>query len=195
MRVVLLLWYHLSAVCKVREGQERNWKEAWAEAEEQPERKMGRWGRTPGSEMETGRQRNCTRSRDARKQSQKSYQRHRGTEQRQPGVGVRLRARHPSTGTTGRNLAIRRKQKLRTCPRDGCLGTKGGACFADTSSWSSTDVTQHLSGGAMSVNHSGHEKPVCRLRHSIWQKKWWQGRSGVWREEGQTQRADKIDQR
>lgn len=62
------------------------------------------------------------------------------------GMGVRPRARHPSTRTTVRSLTIRRKQKLRTRPRDGCLGIKGGACFADTSSWSSTDVTQHFSG-------------------------------------------------
>lgn len=49
------LWYHLSAVCKIRE--EWNWKETWAETEEQPERKMGRCGHTPSSEMETDRQR------------------------------------------------------------------------------------------------------------------------------------------
>ena len=74
------------------------------------------------------------------------HQRHRETRQRRPGDGGAVQSQVSFYEDHVRSLTIRRKQKLRTRPRDGCLGTKGGACFADTSSWSSTDVTQHFSG-------------------------------------------------
>lgn len=37
------LGHHLNAVCKIGEGQEWNYKEAWAETEAQPERERERW--------------------------------------------------------------------------------------------------------------------------------------------------------
>ena len=40
------LGHHLNAVCKIGEGQEQNYKEAWAETEAQPERERERDGLT-----------------------------------------------------------------------------------------------------------------------------------------------------
>ena len=142
------LWYHLSAVCKIREGQKWNWEEAWVKTEEQPERKMGRWDIPQAQRWRhTGREAGTELGAEMHGSRAGSYIGGRERLSRDgQGVGVRLRARYPSTRPAVRNQTIRGKQKLRTCPRDGCLGTKGGACFADTSSWSSTDATQHFSG-------------------------------------------------